>query len=54
MWKSRAPAQPKFDIYGYDLPEQDVREKISDSIWDTFDASQAAAKIGRQAKQSHK
>jgi hypothetical protein len=35
-------AQAKFDIYGNDLPEPDVREKNTDSIWDTFDALQAA------------
>ena len=46
VWKPKSavglPAQAKFDIYGNDLPEQDVREKNSDSIWDTYDALQAA------------
>jgi hypothetical protein len=47
------PPQAKFDIYGNDLPEQDVREKNSDSIWDTYDALQAAgaeqvAKLSRK------
>jgi hypothetical protein len=45
------PVQAKFDIYGNDLPEQDVREKNSDSIWDTFDALQAA-EAARVAKLS--
>jgi hypothetical protein len=57
VWRPKSaagmPAQAKFDIYGNDLPEQDVREKNSDSIWDTFDALQTAeaakvAKIKRE------
>jgi hypothetical protein len=46
VWKPKAPAavpaQAKFDIYGNDLPEPDVREKNSDSIWNTFESLQAA------------
>jgi hypothetical protein len=37
-----APVRAKFDIYGNDLPHQDVHEKNSDSIWSTFEALQAA------------
>jgi hypothetical protein len=55
VWKPKSaagvPVQAKFDIYGNDLPEQDVREKNSDSIWDTFDALQAA-EAARVAKLS--
>jgi hypothetical protein len=55
IWKPKAPAgapaRAKFDIYGNDLPEPDVREKNSDSIWDTYDALQAA-EAARVAKLS--
>ncbi len=36
------PERKKFDIYGNQMPEPEVQEKNSDSIWDTFDALQAA------------
>lgn len=46
VWKPKAPAvlpvQPRFDIYGQEIHAPDVFEKNSDSIWDTFDALQAA------------
>jgi hypothetical protein len=46
VWKPKVstpvPALPKFDIYGNEIHEPDVREKNSDSIWDTYDALQAA------------
>jgi hypothetical protein len=46
------PARAKFDIYGNDLPEQDAHERNSDSIWDTFEALQAAeaARVGKQSQ----
>jgi Tfp pilus assembly protein FimV len=37
-----SPERKKFDIYGNQMPEPEVQEKNSDSIWDTFDALQAA------------
>jgi hypothetical protein len=40
--KPPSPARKQFDIYGNQLPEPEVNEKNSDSIWDTFDALQAA------------
>jgi hypothetical protein len=46
VWKPKAPVahptQAKFDIYGNNMPEQEVQEKNSDSAWDTFEALQAA------------
>jgi hypothetical protein len=57
IWKPKTaagrPAQARFDIYGNDMPEQDVQEKNSDSIWDTYDALKAA-EAARVAKQSRK
>jgi hypothetical protein len=46
VWKPKAPVAPpmqaKFDIYGNNMPQQEVQEKNSDSAWDTFEALQAA------------
>jgi hypothetical protein len=39
---SGVPTKAKFDIYGEALPEPDVREKNTASIWSTFEALQAA------------
>jgi hypothetical protein len=57
VWKSKVPAvlpaRPKFDIYGHEVHAPDVQEINTDSIWDTFEALQAAeaerlAKLNRQ------
>ena len=57
VWTPKAPvpvpAQAKFDIYGNEIHEPDVREKNSDSIWDTYDALHAA-EAARVAKALHK
>lgn len=50
VWKPKAPARTEFDIYGNNLPHQDVHEKNTDSIWDTYEALQAAAEMERLAK----
>jgi hypothetical protein len=46
VWKPKAlaalPVQPRFDIYGQEIDVPEVYEKNSDSIWDTYDALQAA------------
>jgi hypothetical protein len=46
VWKPNAPAaepmRPQFDRYGHELPLLCVLEKNSDSIWDTYEALQAA------------
>ena len=36
------PSPPKFDIYGHEVHAPDVQEKNTDSIWDTYEALQAA------------
>jgi hypothetical protein len=56
VWKPKAPApaRAKFDIYGNNLPHQDAQEKNSDSIWDTYEALQAAAEMERLAKKAAK
>jgi hypothetical protein len=46
VWKPKAPAAVlpawvKFDVYGSELPELDVREKNSASVWATFEELQA-------------
>jgi hypothetical protein len=43
VWKPKAPvpAQTNFDAYGKELPELDVREKNSASVWATFEELQA-------------
>lgn len=47
VWRPKAPApvkaRPKFDNYGLEIHVPDVLEKNSDSIWDTYEALQAAA-----------
>jgi hypothetical protein len=57
LWKPKVPsvvpARAKLDIYGNDLPDQEVHEKSTDSIWATFEALQAAealrvAKLARE------
>jgi hypothetical protein len=45
--------KPQFDSYGNELPLLGVLEKNSDSIWDTYEALQAAeaervAKLAQQ------
>ena len=46
VWKPKAPTalpvQAQFDIYGQEIHVPDVHEKNTDSIWDTYDALQAA------------
>jgi hypothetical protein len=46
VWKPKVPAaepmKPQFDSYGNELPLLGVLEKNSDSIWDTYEALQAA------------
>jgi hypothetical protein len=58
VWKPKAPAgaptRPKFDIYGNDMPQQDAHEKNTDSIWDTYEALQAAAESERLVRLSLK
>jgi hypothetical protein len=41
------------DVYGNEIFAPDVREKNTDSIWDTYEALQAA-EAQRAAKASHK
>jgi hypothetical protein len=46
VWKARSPVvvpvRPQFDIYGHEIHVPDVHEKNTDSIWDTYEALQAA------------
>jgi hypothetical protein len=46
VWRPRVPASlpppTSFDIYGNEIPRAYVREKNTDSIWDTYEALQAA------------
>jgi hypothetical protein len=46
VWKPKAPSlakvRPEFDIYGHEIHVPDVLEKNTDSIWDTYEALQAA------------
>jgi hypothetical protein len=39
VWKPKVPvpAHTKFDAYGNELPELDVREKNTASVWATFE-----------------
>jgi hypothetical protein len=41
------------DVYGSEIYAPDVREKKTDSIWDAYEALQAA-EAQRAAKASHK
>jgi hypothetical protein len=49
VWKSKVPvvlpARPKFDMYGHEVHAPDVQEKNTDSIWDTYEALQAAEAV---------
>jgi hypothetical protein len=44
--------RPQFDSYGNEQPLLGVLEKNSDSIWDTYEALQAA-EAARVAKLNH-
>ena len=46
VWKPKAPSlakvRPEFDMYGHEIHVPHVLEKNTDSIWDTYEALQAA------------
>jgi hypothetical protein len=57
VWKPKVlllpMARPVIDIYGHEIHVPEVLEKNTDSIWDTYEALQAAeaerlAKINRE------
>jgi hypothetical protein len=50
VWKPKAPARTKFDIYGNNLPHQDVHEKNTDSIWDTYEPATSRRRDGTASK----
>jgi hypothetical protein len=56
VWKPKASAalqeRLQLDVYGNEIYAPDVREKNTDSIWDTFEALQAA-KAETAAKATH-
>lgn len=57
MWKPKDSAAQQerlqLDVYGNEIYAPNVREKNTDSIWDTYDALRAAD-AQRAAKASHK
>jgi hypothetical protein len=56
VWKPKVhaaePVKPQYDSYGNELPSLGVLEKNSDSIWDTYEALQAA-EAARVCKPNH-